>query len=326
MSATRSTGAGWLASPPPSAAIEIGARRVTAVALGATGGRPVVTAHATERLADGLVAPSLTTPNLPDRTAVAAAVKRVLEGLGSRTRRVALVLPDGVAKVSLLKFDKLPERAADLDQLVRWQVKKAVPFPLEHAQISWTRGATDAAGAAEFVVSVARRDIVAEYEGVLTAAGLHPGLVDLATFNLINAVLAGDGQATPAGDWLLVHVAPDSSTLAVMRGNDLILFRNRPADDEGSLADFVHQTAMYYEDRLGGRGLTRVLVTPRDLTPAAADDVAVVCRTLDARGGAQVAEVDIRGAAGLTDRISPSAELLRALAAPVGALLRERLS
>jgi type IV pilus assembly protein PilM len=334
MSATRSTRAGWLASPPPSAAIEIGARRVTAVALGMVAGKPVVSAHATERLPDGLVAPSLTAPNLPDRAAVAAALGRVLQALGTRVRRVALVLPDGVAKVSLVKFEKVPEREADLEQLIRWQVKKAVPFPLEQAQISWARGASDPSGAPEFIVTVARRDIVAEYEGVCTAAGLHPGLVDLATFNIANAVLAGDvrpagaegGAGAASGDWLLVHVAPDSTSLAVLRGGDLLLFRNRAAEGEGSLADFVHQTAMYYEDRLGGRGLSRVLVTPRDLTPAVQDEVSDVCRSLDARGGAHVTEVDVRSAAALADRISPAPDLLRALAAPVGALLRDRIA
>jgi type IV pilus assembly protein PilM len=340
MSAARSHTIRWMASPPPSAAIEIGARRVTAVLLGA-GARPTVAAHATERLADGLVVPSLTTPNLTDRGAVAAAVKRAVEALGARVRRVALVLPDGAAKVSLVRFEKPPERVADLDSLVRWQVKKSVPFPLEQAQISWTRGAPEASGAVELVVAVARRDIVADYEAVCAAAGLQPGLVDLATFNIANAVLAGDAageRATPgetaregaprdrAGDWLLVHVAPDSTSIAVLRGADLVLFRNRPADGEGNLADFVHQTAMYYEDRLSGRGLARVFVAPRDLNPAAAEEVASLCRAYEARGGAGVAEVDIRAAATLADRIAPSAELLRALAAPVGALLRERAS
>lgn len=339
MSAPRSARFRWLASPPPSAAIEIGARRVTAVALSAAGGRPAITAHATERLADGVVSPSLTAPNLTDRPAVAAAVRRAIEGLGQRVRRVALVLPDGAAKVSLVRFDKPPERAADLDQLVRWQVRKSVPFPLEQSQLSWVRGPADAAGAVEVVVAVARQDIVGEYEGACTAAGLQPGLVDLATFNLVNAVLAADAQSDrPRGeaptsdspepavdDWLLVHVAPDSCSLAVVRNGALMLFRNRPADGEGSLTDFVHQTAMYYEDRLGGRGVTRAFVTPRDLTPDAVEDVATLCRALEGRG-MPVAEVDVRAAASIADRITPSPELLRALAAPVGLLLREQAS
>jgi type IV pilus assembly protein PilM len=257
-------------------------------------------------------------------------VQRTLGAIGTRTKRVALVIPDGAAKVSLVKFDKLPARAEDLDQLIRWQVKKAVPFPLDQAQVSWTRGRVDADGATELVVTLARRDIVADYEAACSAAGAHAGLVDLATFNLVNVVLAADRGRDAQGfpdDWLLVHVAPDSSTLAIVRGSALILFRNRQSSADGrGLEDLVHQSAMYYEDRLGGQGLARVIVVPHDLDRAALDEVASVCRSLEQRVGSRVVEVDVRSVTAFTNRIQPGHELLRAVAAPVGALLRERVA
>ena len=123
---------------------------------------------------------------------MAAALGRVLSQIGGRPGRVALVVPDGAAKVSLVKFDKVPAKAEDLGQLIRWQVKKSVPFPLEQAQVTWTRGATDAAGGVEFVVAIARRDIIEEYEAVCQAANAQAGLVDLATLNLINLALIAD--------------------------------------------------------------------------------------------------------------------------------------
>jgi type IV pilus assembly protein PilM len=319
-------------SPPPSVGLEIAARRVTAVAIGSHAGKPVVSAHATEALPEGAVLPSLNAANIVDRAAVGAAVGRVLEAVGGRGARVALVVPDGSTKVSLVKFEKLPAKKEDLEQLVRWQVKKTVPFPIDQAQLAWTRGATDAAGATEMVVALARRDIIEEYEGVAERAGAQTGLVDLATFNLINLAMLADASlrslvpseqgATPV-DWLLVHVAADSSTIAIVRGDQLMFFRNRPADAEGRLSELVHQTAMYYEDRLGGHGFARVLVTARDVPAEAAADVDELYRGLSERSGDRVELLDLRGAAGLTDRIAPAPELLSALAAPVGAVLRE---
>ena len=192
MSARRSRFASWFASSPPTVGVEIGARRVTAVSLGEHGGKPMVTAHATEVLPEGLVTPSLNQPNIADRAAVGAALGRVLSQIGGRPGRVALVVPDGAARVSLVKFDKVPAKAEDLAQLIRWQVKKSVPFPLEQSQVTWTRGATDAAGGVEFVVAIARRDIIEEYEAVCQAANAQAGLVDLATLNLINLALIAD--------------------------------------------------------------------------------------------------------------------------------------
>jgi type IV pilus assembly protein PilM len=337
MSAARRSGLqSWFTSPPPSIGVEIGAARVTAVAIADRGGKATVTAHATERLPAGAVVPSLNHPNITDRATVSAAVGRVLGQLGQRVTRLALVIPDAATKVSLVKFDKLPPRAEDLAQLVRWQVKKSVPFPIEQGQISWTPGATDAGGAAEFVVVLARRDIIEEYEEVCRVGNVHAGIVDLATFNLINLALAAnptlsqsggqssEGQPAEPQDWLLVHVAADSSTIAIVRGSRLLFFRNRPADAEGRLSDLVHQTAMYYEDRLGGPGFSRVLVTARDVPPEAASEVEQLYRGLAERAGDRVEALDLRGAAPLSDRISPGPELLQALAAPVGAVLRER--
>ena len=74
----------------------------------------------------------------------------------------------------------------------------------------------------------------------------------------MNLFLAGPPAAD--GDWLLVHMRPDYTSIVILRGGDLIFFRNRAEGDEEALQDLVHQTAMYYQDRLGGRGFTRILL------------------------------------------------------------------
>src|SRR5438094_6120222 len=128
---------GWsfslLEAPPPAAAVEIATDHVSAASVGARGGMPTLTAHATEPLQDGAVLPSLTGQNVRDRAAVEAAVGRVLERVG-RPRRIALILPDPVTKISLVRFEQVPSRAQDLEQLVRWQIRKTAPFAIEQAQ------------------------------------------------------------------------------------------------------------------------------------------------------------------------------------------------
>ena len=116
-------------SPAPVAAVEISARRVSAASLERRGSQAVVSAHASETLPEGALVPSLTAANLHDRPAVLAALGRVLERIG-RPRRIGLVVPDVVARVSLVRFEQVPSRAQDLDQLVRWQVRKTAPFPI----------------------------------------------------------------------------------------------------------------------------------------------------------------------------------------------------
>src|SRR5881227_3092715 len=67
-------------------------------------------------------------------------------------------------------------------------------------------------------------------------------------------------SSAPEEDWLLVHVTQEDATMAILRGEHLVFFRNRAADGEATLADMVHQTTMYYEDRLSGKGFGKVLL------------------------------------------------------------------
>jgi len=316
-----------LSAAVPTVAIEIARNRVSAASIVMRDSALAVAAHAVEALPAGAVSPSLNAPNIVNARAVTEALRRVLDRISARPKRIALAIPDSVAKVSLLKFDKVPPRAADLEELIRWQVRKAVPYAIENAQLSYVPAMTSADGASEFVVVLARRDIVQEYESVCSAVGAQAGIVDLATFNVINAVLAGPGA--PKDDWLLVHVTQEDATMAILRGQQLVFFRNHAGEGEGSLADMVHQTAMYYEDRLSGAGFSRVLLagagsTATSATSKGISDTDDLRRTLEQRLSARVDQVDPRQAANLTDRISASPELLDALAPLVGLMVREK--
>ena len=309
----------WLASPPPDAAVEIAPERVSAAAVsrGGSGGTALaVQAHAVEPLPSGAVVPSLTSQNIVDPAAVAAAVRTVLGRLGTRPARVALIIPDLAAKVSLLKFDQVPDKREDLDQLVRWQVRKSAPFPIEEACITYTAGLREAGGG-EFVVALARRDAIEEYERACAAAGAHAGLVDLATFSVVNLYLAS-GSAPP-GDWLLVHMRPDYTSIAIVRGENLIFFRNRPEGEEEPLADLVHQTTMYYQDRLAGQGFSRVLMGGRGRAAGALDQAR---RSLEDRLGVPVDSVDPTKYATLNDRIGVTPDVMDILAPLTGILMR----
>ena len=323
----------WLASRPPSAALEIGARRVTGAVVSRPAGSLVLSSFASEPLPAGVVEPALNATNVHDPVALAEAIKVTLDKLSPRPKRLALVLPDTVAKVSLLRFDKIPPKAQDLEQLIRWQIRKAAPFKIEEAQMAWIPGVALPDGGREFIVTVARRDVIASYERACEAAGAHAGIVDLASLNLVNAVLAARGEgapippsggAAPAADWLLVHVAPDYVTLAVVRGGTLIFFRHRASDSDEDVADLVHQTAMYHEDRLGGGGFSRVVLagaSSRGIEPGER-----LRRELETRVGTRVDTLDFRGTVALRDRITAGPDLLDSLGPSVGVLLRERVA
>ena len=281
---------GWVSTPGPTVAVDIAADGVSAVAVnGAAGG---VAGHARAPLPAGVVTPAATAANVRDRAAAAAAVREVLGRLPRRDPRVSLVVPDSAAKVSILHFESAPVRRGDLERLIRWKVRDAVPFRLDDAQLAWDATAPHASGR-DFVAVVMRRDIVEEYEAVALAAGVQPGVVVPASFGLLSLVRTGADAAAVAGDRLLVHAAAGYNTAAIVRDGNLVLYRSQSGDQDADLTDLVHRTAMYYEDRLGGGGFAQVLLAAdrraaRAVTDRLAARIDAPMAPLHASGGPDV--------------------------------------
>jgi type IV pilus assembly protein PilM len=286
--------------------------------ISARGSDATVQSFAFEPLPSGALVPSLTGQNVVDRAALVKAIKAVTDRIG-RPRKVALVIPDLATRVSLVRFDQVPASREDLDQLIRWQVKKSAPFPIEDASLTWTAGSQSIEGGHEFVVALARQDVIREYESACESAGLHAGLVDLSTFSVVNCYLAGG--RVPTGDWLVVQVRSDYTSIAIMRGGDVIFFRNKGEGEGDALADLVHQTTMYYQDRLSGQGFTRVLVGG---TGRPGGDLEMARRGLEERLGVPVETIDPTRVAMLTDRITVTRDVMARLAPLVGMMLRTR--
>jgi Tfp pilus assembly PilM family ATPase len=307
----------WLASQPPDAAIEVAPDRLSAAVVTYRDRKPVVSAHATEPLPPGIIVPSFAATNIVDRPAAEAAMRRLIDRLPSRPKRVGLVLPDNAGKVSLVRFDQVPQRRDDLDQLVLWQVRKSLPFSADEAAVTYTPGLAVGERGREYLVVAARRGVVSEYEALCAAVDAHAGLVDLASLSLLNMFLAS--QSAPGGDWLLVHIRADSTSIVIMRGEDVVFYRNRGESEQDSLEDLVHQTTMYYQDRLSGGGFSRVLVSGEGRYPGAMESVR---RSVQEHLGLTVVPVEPTAVAALTDRISVSADVMDVLGPLIGISIR----
>jgi len=308
----------FLRTPPPDVTVEVTPQYVAAVDMtGTLAGGFRVARHAVESLPAGTIVPALNATNVVRADELAQAIARVWTRLGHCPTRVALVVPDGVAKVTFVRFQQVPARARDLDEMIKFQIKKAAPFLVEDSRISYSRGLETAEGQ-EFVVVQARRDLIGEYEAGFQASGATAGLVDLATFSAANAVIAGDPALR--GDWLLVHVTPGGAALSIHRGRDVAFFRHRLRDGEGDLGDLVHQTAMFYQDRLAGAGFTRVLVAGGTHV----DGLQSARQTIEARLGRAVEAVDPLKAVGFADRASLPPGLADTLTPAIGLAVAQR--
>lgn len=166
----------WLDSPPPRVAVEIGAAAVIAAkARPGPDGAPRLAQTAILPLAAGTVTPAPAAANIGDPEALSATLRTALERVGGLGRDVVLLLPDLAVRVSLLEFDEIPHRAEEVAALVRFRLRKTLPFDAESAALS----AQVLGGGEErsVLAVVAERARLEEYEAALERAGARAARV-----------------------------------------------------------------------------------------------------------------------------------------------------
>jgi type IV pilus assembly protein PilM len=207
-------------------------------------GQPV-TAFAS--LPEGALVPSLKETNIADKAAVVAALKRALEAVGSREKHITLIVPDVAARVLLLDFDTLPAKPSEALPVVRFRLRKLVPFEIDDAAVSY-QIMRQTAEEARVLVTAMPHAVRAEYEEAVGLAGYEPGAVLPSTL----ASLAALTQQNPA---LVINRNGNSVTTAITRGEELLLHRSLdlPQDNaqrENDLRQAVAVSLAYFEDTL----------------------------------------------------------------------------
>lgn len=230
----------------PRLAVEV--RTEGVVAARAEDAAALLTAVARADVADGAVVPGLRTGNIADRGAVVAAIRKVLDqvaGRGSERgvgRDVTVVVPDAAVRVLLLDFDQLPSKATEALPVVRFRLKKLLPFDADTAAVSY-QVMSNERGVVRVLAVAMPKDVLDEYEGVVSAAGYLPGAVLPSTL----AALAGlDTSEVPA---LVVNAGLGGVTTAIVKGGILLL--HRTLDLTANLEDAVAAVVMPAEAARG---------------------------------------------------------------------------
>jgi type IV pilus assembly protein PilM len=180
---------------------------------------------------------------------VRTALRKVLNRVPPRGAPLALLIPDPVVRVFILPFEVLPRRADEALPLLRWRLKKSVPFDVDETVVSWMRQ-TGKENALEVVTAVARQRIVREYEDLVEALEVKSRVILSST--LAALPLLGDSGAT-----LLVRMSGRTMTTVITRDNNLSIYRSTEmSGDAGALdvqamLDEIFPAVAYYQDTWG---------------------------------------------------------------------------
>src|SRR5438270_696482 len=223
-------------------ACEIGVDRVVAGRAAATGGRLEVCTS--RRLPSGTLAPGLLSANVLNRDALRQSIEGALSTVAGASKDVIAILPDSAVRVLLLDFDTLPEKPADAAAIVRFRLKKSLPFDVDHAALSYHVSSTN--GSVKVVAAVSPHEIVQEYEAAFRDAGYSPGVV-------LPSILATLGLVEADRPTMVVKVDSLSTTVAIVDKQELVLLRtldhpHRIGLDARELTENVYPSITFFED------------------------------------------------------------------------------
>jgi type IV pilus assembly protein PilM len=198
----------------------------------------------TRELPEGSVAPDLTEANILRAEALRQAIADVLQTIAGRSRDVIAILPDATSRVVLLDFESLPEKREEAEAVVRFRLKKSLPFDVEKARVSYQAQPTTEA--IKVVAAVALNSVVDEYESAFRDAGYSPGVV-------LPSMLATLGAVEATRPTMVVKVDPQTISIALLDRSQLLLFRTlentrglRISGDQ--LAEDVYPSLVFFQD------------------------------------------------------------------------------
>lgn len=226
----------------PKIACELAADRV--IAARAAERNDAVEVYSVRTLPAGALGPALAPGNVVDRGTVCSAVANALATVAGHGRDVVAVIPDAAVRVSLLDFDRLPERHDEAAALVRFRLRKSLPFDVEKASVSFDVARMN--GNSHVIAAVAPQSVVEEYESLFADEGYNAGIV-------LPSGLAMLGNIEGERPAMVVKVDATTITVAIVDQRQLRLIRvlenaAGAAVSGEQLASEVYPSAVFFED------------------------------------------------------------------------------
>ena len=208
--------------------LDVSSSSVKMVELGQTAtGEYVLERYAVETFEKGWI----TDGQIEKFDEVAAAVKRLVNKSGTRTRQVVMAMPQSAV---ITKKIMLPAglREEEFEMQVESEANQYIPFSLDEVSLDFCviGPSTTSAGDVEVLIAASRKDRVQDRQGLAEAAGLKLVVLDIeshASRLAISRVVAGLPSEGKDALVALFEIGADTTSLKVLRDEELLYDREQ---------------------------------------------------------------------------------------------------
>lgn len=214
-----------------------------------------------ELLPERGLAASPSSPNILKPQLYRDALAAMTGGSGKRSNS-ALVIPDYAVRMAVLDFEQFPDGESERMALLRFRLRKSVPFPIDEARLSYSIQFTNEKLIEVLVVAIAR-PILEDYERIFLDAGYRLGMVlpsIIATLSLCEVTTRGVTLLAKATGFTLSVVLLEPGRVRLIRCLDLTSgedtggisqIRATALESARVMMPLLQQTLAYAEDQLG---------------------------------------------------------------------------
>ena len=258
----------WLVDPePPGLGLDLRTGELALARLSRKRGAEKLDACLTAPIASGVVIFSMLEPNVIDENELQKVIESALAQAGATAaRRIALTLPDHVSRISVVELPDAPGSQTELEELLKFRLKKSLPFDIESARIAYEQLPSSEPA---FLTGVMHESVVSQYEELFFNMGFRVGLIKPVTVSLLGLLSPiAYRELAPGDDFFFVNVERDYFTVSLVRDREIpVLVRTlglRSTDSaaaiygEEDLLQEVIPTAIYYREKLQGSTLARI--------------------------------------------------------------------
>jgi hypothetical protein len=194
------------------------------------------------------------------------ALDRLLETITVPVEAASLVLPDDWVRVTFMQVDELPRDAAARDEVIRWKMKKLVPFRVDELRLSGleVEPLPDQEERQRHLLSFALDTLLQQLETIFSARGIRLGQIGGSSLCLLQAL--GE-PLEDVGLGALVVVHPASYTMIFCRRGEPVMHRHKgfPGDpaDPGSrslVSRDLSLTRRFLDEQVGEPEVQRVIL------------------------------------------------------------------
>jgi hypothetical protein len=224
------------------------------------------------RLPDGLVPGGPLGGVLHDPGPLRETLAQLLQEVGVRIGEASLVLPDAWLRVAFAEVGTLPRNPEKLDELLRWKLKRLVPFRVEELRLTAVE-VPALAGQEEprrVLLCFGIEALLAQLEAAFAAQGVRLGQIvpaSLATAAAAHEVTGGPGLTG------LLAAEEDGASLTFLRDAVPVLCRWRALPGVEGRGELILRdlrlTRTFLAERLPGSEVARLLLLVPDHAAAA---------------------------------------------------------